>query len=59
MQADTNYLGMQQNSVQAIRRALFTEVKSFCKAWERWKKKLKPSQVVLSFRIILVQLIHS
>ncbi|WP_341466052.1 hypothetical protein [Bacillus cereus] len=39
MQADMNYSGVQSNSVQAIRRALFTEVKSFFKAWERWKKK--------------------
>ncbi|WP_145925477.1 RNA-guided endonuclease TnpB family protein, partial [Bacillus wiedmannii] len=39
MQADMNYSGMQSNSVQAIRRALFTEVKSFFKAWEQWKKK--------------------
>ncbi|SCN10849.1 Uncharacterized protein BCRIVMBC126_04747 [Bacillus wiedmannii] len=56
MQTDTNYWGMQSNSVQAIRRALFTEVKSFFKALEQWKKKMKPSQVVLSFRIILVPL---
>lgn len=39
MQADTNYWGMQSNSVQAIRRTLFTEVKSFFKALEQWKKK--------------------
>ncbi|HDR6311385.1 TPA: transposase, partial [Bacillus cereus] len=39
MQADLNYSGMQSNSVQAIRRALFTEVKSFFKALEQWKKK--------------------
>ncbi len=38
MQADINYWGMQSNSVQAIRRALFTEVKSFFKAMEQWKK---------------------
>ncbi len=38
MQADMNYWGMQSNSVQAIRRALFTEVKSFFKAMEQWKK---------------------
>ncbi|EJQ93733.1 IS605 OrfB family transposase [Bacillus cereus ISP3191] len=38
MQADMNYWGIQSNSVQAIRRALFTEVKSFFKALEQWKK---------------------
>ncbi len=38
MQADMNYWGMQSNSVQAIRRSLFTEVKSFFKAMEQWKK---------------------
>ncbi|PEJ48011.1 transposase, partial [Bacillus wiedmannii] len=38
MQADMNYSGIQSNSVQAIRRALFTEVKSFFKALEQWKK---------------------
>ncbi|AJG61612.1 MULTISPECIES: RNA-guided endonuclease TnpB family protein [Bacillus] len=38
MQADMNYSGVQSNSVQAIRRALFTEVKSFFKALEQWKK---------------------
>ncbi len=38
MQADMNYSGVQSNSVQAIRRALFTEVKSFFKAMEQWKK---------------------
>ncbi|KKZ97650.1 hypothetical protein B4147_3177 [Bacillus wiedmannii] len=38
MQADMNYWGMQSNSVQAIRRALFTEVKSFFKAMEQWQK---------------------
>ncbi|UHJ48951.1 RNA-guided endonuclease TnpB family protein [Bacillus paranthracis] len=38
MQADMNYSGVQSNSVQAIRRALFTEVKSFFKALEEWKK---------------------
>ncbi|SCB67411.1 Uncharacterized protein BWGO95_01534 [Bacillus mycoides] len=56
MQADLNYSGIQSNSVQAIRRALFTEVKSFFKALEQWKKNQKPSQGVLSFRIIPVQL---
>ena len=38
MQADMNYWGIQSNSLQAIRRALFTEVKSFFKALEQWKK---------------------
>ncbi|MCU5324869.1 RNA-guided endonuclease TnpB family protein [Bacillus cereus] len=38
MQNDMNYSGVQSNSVQAIRRALFTEVKSFFKALEQWKK---------------------
>ncbi|ASI77105.1 transposase [Bacillus cereus group sp. TH208-1LC] len=38
MQADMNYWGIQSNSVQAIRRALFTEVKSFFKALEQWKE---------------------
>ncbi|MEC0899340.1 MULTISPECIES: RNA-guided endonuclease TnpB family protein [Bacillus] len=41
MQADMNYWGIQSNSVQAIRRALFTEVKSFFKALEQWKKNPK------------------
>lgn len=54
MQADTNYWGMQSNSVQAIRRTLFTEVKSFFKALEQWKKILRSSQVVRSSQIILV-----
>ncbi|MFE9077877.1 RNA-guided endonuclease TnpB family protein [Bacillus mobilis] len=39
MQADMNYWGVQSNSVQAIRRALYAEVKSFFKALEQWKKK--------------------
>ncbi|KAB2451782.1 IS200/IS605 family element transposase accessory protein TnpB [Bacillus sp. CH126_4D] len=39
MQADMNYWGMQSNSVQAIRRALYAEVKSFFKALEQWKQK--------------------
>lgn len=56
MQADMNYWGIQSNSVQAIRRALFTEVKSFLKRGNSGRKNLKPSQVVLNFRIILVQL---
>ncbi len=41
MQADMNYWGIQSNSVQAIRRALFTEVKSFFKALEQWNKNPK------------------
>jgi IS605 OrfB family transposase len=38
MQSDVNYWGVQSNSVQAIRRTLFSEVKSFFKALEQWKK---------------------
>ncbi len=38
MQAAMNYWGVQSNSVQAIRRALCAEIKSFFKAWEQWKK---------------------
>ncbi|EJS68691.1 hypothetical protein ICU_02244 [Bacillus cereus BAG2X1-1] len=38
MKAYINYLGVQSNSVQAIRRALFTGVKSFFKALEQWEK---------------------
>ncbi|MDV2687576.1 transposase, partial [Alkalihalophilus lindianensis] len=38
MQADVNYWGLQSNSVQAIRRTLFSEAKSFFKALEQWKK---------------------
>jgi IS605 OrfB family transposase len=38
MQADINYWGVQSNSVQAIRRTLFSDVKSFFKAFEQWKK---------------------
>ena len=38
MQADMNYWGIQSNSVQAIRRALFTEVKSFLKRWNSGRK---------------------
>ena len=38
MQADVNYWGIQSNSVQAIRRTLFSEAKSFFKALEQWKK---------------------
>lgn len=38
MQKDVNYWGVQSNSVQAIRRTLFSEAKSFFKALEQWKK---------------------
>ncbi|WML38109.1 transposase [Neobacillus sp. OS1-2] len=38
MQADVNYWGVQSNSVQAIRRTLYAEAKSFFKALEQWKK---------------------
>jgi hypothetical protein len=38
MKADSNYWGVQSNSVQAIRRTLFSDVKSFFKAFEQWKK---------------------
>ncbi|MBL4951820.1 transposase [Neobacillus sp. OS1-32] len=38
MKADVNYWGVQSNSAQAIRRALFSDVKSFFKALEQWKK---------------------
>jgi IS605 OrfB family transposase len=38
MQVDVNYWGVQSNSVQAIRRTLFKEAKSFFKALEQWKK---------------------
>ncbi|NMD68942.1 IS200/IS605 family element transposase accessory protein TnpB [Bacillus sp. DNRA2] len=38
MQTDVNYWGVQSNSVQAIRRTLFSEAKSFFKALEQWKK---------------------
>lgn len=56
MQADMNYSGVQSNSVQAIRRALFTEMKSFLKRWNSGRNILISSQVVRSFRIILVPL---
>ena len=39
MKADVNYWGIQSNSVQAIRRTLLEEVKSFFKALEEWKKR--------------------
>ena len=35
MQNDMNYSGIQSNSVQAIRRSLFTEVKSFLRHWNK------------------------
>ena len=38
MQNDVNYWGIQSNSVQAIRRTLFSEAKSFFKALEQWKR---------------------
>jgi hypothetical protein len=38
MQADINYWGIQSNSAQAIRRTLFSDVKSFFKSLEQWKK---------------------
>lgn len=38
MKADVNYWGMQSNSVQAVRRTLFSEVKSFFEALKRWKE---------------------
>ncbi|WP_018662592.1 RNA-guided endonuclease TnpB family protein [Heyndrickxia acidiproducens] len=38
MQADVNYWGVQSNSVQAIRRTLYAEAKSFFKALEQWTK---------------------
>ena len=44
MQADTNYPGVQSNSVQAIRRALYAEVKSFLKRWNNGRKILRSSQ---------------
>ncbi|OLO38797.1 transposase [Alkalihalophilus pseudofirmus] len=38
MKADVNYWGVQSNSVQAIRRTLFSEAKSFFEALKKWKK---------------------
>lgn len=38
MQADVNYWGVQSNSVQAIRRTLYAEVKSFFEAYKKWKE---------------------
>lgn len=37
MKANMNYWGLQSNSVQAIRRTLYAEAKSFFKALEQWK----------------------
>lgn len=39
MKRDVNYYGVQSNSVQAIRRNLLSEVRSFFKALEAWKKE--------------------
>ncbi|MEK4425307.1 transposase [Solibacillus sp. FSL K6-1523] len=39
MKQDINYWGIQSNSVQAIRRTLLSETKSFFKALEAWKKE--------------------
>ena len=38
MQANTNDWGVQSNSVQAIRRALYAEMKSFLKRWNNGRK---------------------
>ena len=38
MQTDMNYWGIQSNSVQAIRRALYAEVKSFLRHWNSGRK---------------------
>lgn len=38
MKADGNYWGVQSNSVQAIRRSVFSEVKSYFEALKKWKK---------------------
>lgn len=56
MQANTNDWGVQSNSVQAIRRALYAEMKSFLKRWNNGRKILRSSQGVRSFQIILVPL---
>ena len=56
MQANTNDWGVQSNSIQAIRRALYAEVKSFLKCWNNVRKILSSSQGVRSFQIILVPL---
>ncbi len=48
MQNDMNYSGIQSNSVQAIRRSLFTEVKSFFKALEQMKKPSTTTSNALS-----------
>jgi IS605 OrfB family transposase len=38
MQVDVNYWGVQSNSVQAVRRSLFSEAKSFFEVLKKWKK---------------------
>ncbi|WP_062105620.1 RNA-guided endonuclease TnpB family protein [Bacillus niameyensis] len=38
MQADVNYWGVQSNSVRAIRRTLYSDVKSFFEALKKWKE---------------------
>ena len=38
MQADLNYWGVQSHSVQAIRRTLYAEVKSFFNALKKWRQ---------------------
>ncbi|ADH97782.1 RNA-guided endonuclease InsQ/TnpB family protein [Salisediminibacterium selenitireducens] len=38
MKADMNYWGIQSNSVQAVRRTLLSEVKSFFEALKKWKE---------------------
>ncbi|UJL45580.1 transposase [Virgibacillus sp. NKC19-16] len=38
MRADVNYWTVQSNSVQAIRRTLYAEVKSFFQALKKWKE---------------------
>ncbi|MCC2417230.1 transposase [Bacillus pacificus] len=48
MQNDMNYSGIQSNSVQAIRRSLFTEVKSFFKVLEQMKKPSTTTSNALS-----------
>ncbi|AOM82290.1 RNA-guided endonuclease InsQ/TnpB family protein [Salisediminibacterium beveridgei] len=38
MKADMNYWGIQSNSVQAVRRTLLSDVKSFFEALKKWKE---------------------
>ena len=38
MKTDVNYMGVQSNSAQAIRRTLLSETKSFFEALKEWKK---------------------